>query len=298
MPETAGDLQLDLFSWDRVKTGEGFSALARFDFQKAAVFFQEVLDREPFHAEASLGRVMADAWSRILSEVEPARGGDAAQILWGRIQSYSFGLHGESLRKALVKRLIEMIGDDPAFYLPPDLCAGRLHYETGDYERSETALRRLLELHRNDVNILCMLGHCLRAQGRLSGARAVYAKALLISPDGAEVKDAELTALIREVGASYAPIHGWLRGLLPLLEAPENAAAAAADDDDDDAAAAAAAADDLRIACRIHGIVNRAEKARQKGDHREMVEQRLLLKNIAPEVFAEYLKRFADARRG
>lgn len=281
IPERAGDLQLDLFSWHRVKTGEGFSALARFDFQKATVYFQEVLEREPLHAEASLGRGMADAWSRILSEVEPARGGDAVPALWGRIQSYSFGLHGERLRKALLKRLIEMIGDDPAFYLPPGLCAGRLHYEAGDYERSETALRRLLELHPNDVNVLCMLGHCLRAQGRFSGARVFYAKALLISPDGAEVMDAELIALIREVGASYAPIHGWLRGLLPLLDAPENVAAAA---------------DDLRIACRIHEIVNRAEKARQKNDHRVMVEQRLRLKNIAPEVFAEYIKRFDDAR--
>ncbi len=207
MPETAGDLQLDLFSWDLVKTGEGFGALARLDFRNATAAFQEVLDREPFHAEASLGRGMADAWGRVLAGAALSQGGDAVPALWERIQSYSFGPRGKALRTALVKRLIELIGDDPAFYLPPDLYAGRLHYETGDYERSETALRRLLEVHPNDVNILCMLGHCLRAQGRFSGARVFYAKALLISPDGAEVKDAELTALIREVGASYAPIH-------------------------------------------------------------------------------------------
>jgi hypothetical protein len=35
-------VQLDLFSWDRIKIGEGFNALAMLDLQAAAAIFERI----------------------------------------------------------------------------------------------------------------------------------------------------------------------------------------------------------------------------------------------------------------
>jgi len=75
------DLQLDLFTWDRVKTGEGFRALAALDFEKAKGIFDEVLARWPGHPDASAGFRMAADWSAILTRADALHGEEAIAAL-------------------------------------------------------------------------------------------------------------------------------------------------------------------------------------------------------------------------
>lgn len=80
--------QLDLFGWDRVKVGEGFSALGRLDLPRALVIFEEPLARWPGHPGASAGLAMAAAWDDALRETERLQKREAAATLWERIKSY------------------------------------------------------------------------------------------------------------------------------------------------------------------------------------------------------------------
>ena len=77
------DRQLNLFSWDRVKAGEGFNALARLDPATAVCIFEDVLSRWPGHPDASAGLRMAVAWDASLEEVEALQVISPRMRVWG-----------------------------------------------------------------------------------------------------------------------------------------------------------------------------------------------------------------------
>lgn len=274
--EPAGEAQLDLFGLDRIKLGEGYAALARLDLDRAAAIFNELALGNPDFGDAKQGYAMAAAWSDILWESETRGQQDAGVFLWEKIRTHGFGQWGGGLRKALIGKLIGMIGDDADFYVPPDLCLGLLFFELADYERSEDAYRRLLEKRPNEAALLCRLGNSIFLQRRPSEAGPFYVRALLTSPRDVpsdELEDAELRGIIKECGACLAPVYGWLRGALPLSERSDIQAT-----DEEHAKALA-----------IYGAVLRAESARKKRDHQDMVDKRRALKEIAPEIFGEYI---------
>jgi hypothetical protein len=78
------ELQLNLFSWDRVKVGEGFSALAGLNFAKAQVTFQNLLSTWRGHPDASLGLEMVATWADFLRGVETLQKRDAI-AKWGTL---------------------------------------------------------------------------------------------------------------------------------------------------------------------------------------------------------------------
>lgn len=278
--EETVECQLDLFGQDRIKLGEGYAALARLDLDKAASIFSGLIMENPDFAEAAEGKAMAMEWSDALWQIESLKPEVAAVSLWERIRSSSFGQWGGGLRKALTKKLIALIGSDHDFYAPPDLCLGYLYYELADYELAENSYRRLLNKHPDDSRFLCRLGNSLFLQKRLSEARRCYTRALLMAPgeiDPMTLEDGELRSIIKEVGPFTAPIHGWLRGALQLLDCSE------ADPENGE----------HERALLIYRTISLTEEARRKREHREMVEQRRALKEIAPEVFEEYIARLA-----
>ncbi len=110
---TEDDIQLDLFSQDRVKVREGFIALARLDLAGAAGTFAEVLSRWPGHPDGSAGLRMATAWADSLKEVKSLQRQDAATALWERIKAYPFGQGGEPLRRSLIGRAIALLDNYP-----------------------------------------------------------------------------------------------------------------------------------------------------------------------------------------
>ena len=278
--ESVGDCQLDLFGLDRIKLGEGYAALARLDLDRAASLFSDLALEKPDFGDATQGYGMAVAWSDILWELETRGPQEAAVFLWEKIQTYAFGQWGSGLRKALIRKLTGLVGDDARFYVPPDLCLGFLFFELADYERSEDAYRRLLEKHPNNVKLMCRLGNSIFLQRRRSEARHYYVQALLTSPHDVkpgELDDAALKSIIKESGVCLAPVYGWLRDVLPLLDSVD------VQSKDEEHAKA----------LMIYRAVLLAESARKKRDHRDMVEKRRNLKEIAPEIFKEYIARLA-----
>ena len=270
--------QLNLFSWDRVKVAEGYSVLAGLDFAKAQATFQNLLSKWPGHPDASAGLGMAATWAAFLREAEALQKRDAIVSLWERIRSYSFGQSGHALRRALLQRVVALAEVDADLYVPPDLCLGRLLLEIENYGRAEAAFRHLLEIHPRDGRIFVWFGNCLFRQQKTSEARVVYARALLsasseVRPE--EIEDEELVKAIADEEVYSAAIWGWLRGVLPLVEVEE---APRLDQKHEEA-------------LRAYQTVRRAERARAKGAHDEMVEQRRLLRELAPAVFLQYMGR-------
>ena len=270
--------QLDLFTWDRVKSGEGFGALARLDFGRAGVIFESVLSQWPGHPDASAGLQMASAWDASLKEAESLPGKDAAACLWERLKAYPFEQSGMALRRGLLQRTLVLMGGDCQFYMPPDLCLGRLLLELEEYSKAEEALKPLLEKHGPNGRILIWLGNCLFRQGKEDEARFVYAKALLGAPwevELDELDDKELLGAIADEDIYSAAVCGWLRRVLPFVEVEVGSPHDRKHEE----------------SLLIYRTAGRAERARARGAHEEMVEQRRLLKHLAPAIFLEYMGR-------
>jgi tetratricopeptide (TPR) repeat protein len=271
--------QLDLFGIDRIKLGEGYAALKQLDLDRAASIFNELILENHDFSDANQGYAMAVEWSDTLWDVETRIHQESATVLWHKIQTYPFGQWGGELRTALIRKTIALIDGDATFYIPPDLCLGYLFLELADYERAEGAYRQLLEKQPNDTKLICRLVNSIFLQKRQSEARHYYAKALLAFPLEAHpnsLEDTEVKDIIKECGVLLAPVYGWLRGVLPLVDI-----------------------DDIRAmdeehakALIIYRSVYLAESARKKRDHQDMVVKRRDLKQLAPEVFEEYITHF------
>jgi tetratricopeptide (TPR) repeat protein len=276
--EEPAALQFDLFGQARIKLGDGYASLARLDLDKAASIFGDLIRDNPQFADAADGKTMALEWGDALWGIESLNCEAAALSLWEKIGSSSFGQWGDGLRKALVKRVIELIGANEDFFIPPDLCLGSLHIDVMQYEQAEDSLRKLLEKHPDNARIFCLLGNALLPQRRRSEARGFYAKAFVRSPreaGEAGPNDDELAAIIRREGPYMTPVYGLLEDVLPLV----------------DAAAIVAVDQDHARTLKIYRALSRAEAAREKRDHRKMVEERKVLKELSPEVFEAYITR-------
>jgi tetratricopeptide (TPR) repeat protein len=276
--EGLAEFQLDLFGQDRIKLGEGYAALARLDLDKAASIFGDLVRENPQFADAADGKAMALEWGDALWGIESLNSEAAALALWEKVGSSSFGQWGDGLRKALVRRVISLIGKNEDFFIPPGLCLGSLHIEVMQYEQAESSLRKLLEKHPHNARLLCLLGNSLVPQQRRSEARVFYAKAFLRSPREASAEgpnDDELVALIRREGPYMTPVYGLLEEVLPLVDV---GATVAVDQYHDQA-------------LEIYRSLLRAEAAREKRDHRKMVEERKILKALSPEAFEAYINR-------
>ncbi len=270
--------QLDLFTWDRVKVREGFAALARLDPTQAVRIFEDVLSRWHGHPDALVGLRMARTWDEFLRQAATLEQGDAAASLWERIRAFPFGSSGQALRRALLERAIVLLDGDCYLHIPPDLCLGRLLLEIQEYAKAEKALTRLLERRPGDGRLLVCLGNCLFRQHKTPEARGVYARALLSAPwevELGEIEDKELVGALAHEDVYSAAIRGWLRRVLPLVDvqvkSPHDSRHAGA--------------------LLVYQTVRRAERARARGAHEEMVAERRLLRQADPTVFQEYMAR-------
>jgi hypothetical protein len=122
------------------------------------------------------------------------------------------------------------------------------------------------------------LGNCLLRQGQQSQARLAYTKAFLLAPgevEREEVADKELREAISDEDNYSAAVYGWLRRVLPFIEVDVESSHDRRHEE----------------SLVVYRTLGRAERARAKGAHEEMVEQRRLLKQLAPAVFREYMAR-------
>jgi hypothetical protein len=126
--------------------------------------------------------------------------------------------------------------------------------------------------------MLIWLGNCLFRQGKEDEARFAYAKAFLCAPwevELDELDDKELLEAIADEDIYSAAVCGWLRRVLPFVEVEVGSPHDRKHEE----------------SLLIYHAVGRAERARAMGAHEEMVEQRRLLKRLAPAVFLEYMGR-------
>ena len=272
-------IQLDLFSWDRVKIGEGFEALSRLDFEGAIAIFEDMLLSIPEHPSATRGVELATDWERILRQFGDLKENNAIASFWDHIKRYPFGRgKGTQLFKtSLTKMLIRHINGDTSFYAPPDLCAGYLFLKTGSYKEAENALKKLINNHPFDGRLLGYLGDALWMQGRKTEARSIYTKAILISPSKVsleDLKDIELIEFIEDEGIDMTPVYGWLKGILPLVELETEKHQEIKHSD----------------TLKVYSLLACAENARRQGNHQKMISYRKKLKKKSPHVFNEYME--------
>jgi len=266
-------MQLQLFQWDLLEAGNGHACLARLDFDQAEAHFNRVLGALPGHQVAETGLRSVQYWQQALSVAEGVAGGEALTGLWQRIEAFDFPATEASrmLRANLIRHLLSLINDAPAFYVPPDLCRGYLHLQLGEYLTAEAHLRALIEHCPGHGRLYGYLADALWLQGRREIAGGVYATALLVEPQQVNVDalcNRQLAQVIARHGVDLAPVYGFLRGVLPLV--------------------------DLEIAVdtkatAIYALLRQAESALQCQDTESMIRFRRELGSLAPEVLDAYL---------
>jgi len=267
-------MQLNLFQWDRLETGQGYACLARLDFGQARDHFARVLAGLPGHQAAGAGLQAVDYWEQVFRALAEMGGETAVAYFWHRLRTFSFGESAvdRELRANLLARLQALMAQGGVDYLPPDLCRGYLSLQLGDYVTAENQLRDLIETVPDQGLLYGYLGDALWSQGRREIANGVYAAALLLAPErmaAYPLRNQRLAAVIAEHGAALAPVYGFFRGVLPLVEQEIESETEGA---------------------RIYDLLRWAERTRHRRDHSAMMSARKDLQALAPEVFTDYLR--------
>ena len=139
-------VQLDLFSWNRVKIAEAYRSMGSLQLKEAKVAFDAILSQCPEHEEARQGLKIVSDWEPLLRDLTDLEGKGGLIRLWNTIVGYAFGPGDGALlfRQALLERLATRMEDDSVLYVSPDLYLGYVLLEAGDHHRAELSLVRLL----------------------------------------------------------------------------------------------------------------------------------------------------------
>lgn len=267
-------MQLNLFQWDLIEISNGYARLAELQFDPAKAHFNRVLAAVPEHAAARAGLDAACFWEELLHRVEQLPHSAGLLPLWQAISKQRFHRNEaeHTLRTTLIRSLLARMDEAGLDFLEPDLSTGYLHLQLGDHVNAERLLRQQIKAFPGQGILFAFLADTLWLQGRHELANALYATALLIAPEhmpAHALYNRPLAELIARFGPELAPIHGFLHGLIPLVE-PENPPDTPA--------------------VRAHALLRQAEQARHQNEHAAMVSARKGLQQLKPEIFNEYLK--------
>lgn len=270
-------MQLNLFQWETIETGEGYQNLSRLNFAEARYHFAQALVINPDHQGARRGQEETAFWEENLNEADPLPPEKALVLLWERMAGFAFSdsAYHLALRQSLLRRLLSILSgmdEGDIWYQPPALCRGVLHLQLNENAEAERSLRTLLREWPDNGLLRRYLGDALWRQGREDAARSEYVASLLLAPDEVDAETIPvpgLRAIITEQGPALAPIYGYFSGILPLVE-PETEA--------------------QTFEARACEYLRQAELARTQGHHQSMVAARRALKGHAPEILADYLE--------
>lgn len=267
-------MQLNLFQWDLIEVSNGYACLAELQFDPAKAHFNRVLAAVPEHAAARDGLDSSCFWEDLLNRVEQLPHPAGLLLLWQAINEQRFHSNEaeHTLRTTLIRSLLTRMDKAGLDFIEPDLSTGYLHLQLGDHVNAERLLRQQIKAFPGQGILVAFLAGTLWRQGRQELANALYATALLIAPErmpAHALYNRPLAELITRFGPELAPIHGFLYGLIPLVE-PENPPDTPA--------------------IRAHALLRQAEEARHQNDHAKMVSARQRLQQLQPEIFTEYLK--------
>ena len=271
-------MQLNLFRWDAIAVGNGYQSFSRLDFNDARNHFSRVLNAVPDHPAAGRGIDDLNFWEGVFRDMEKLDSESTVSFLWDRISGFPFGSSEsyESLRLSLIKHLLTLLEGEDNFYVPPDLCSGYLCLQVGDYSTAENHLRILIDLLPENGRLYAYLADALYMQGKEESAGAAYTTALLLTPHEipvAAICNRQLVDVIQEHGAETAPIYGYLKGILPLINLKT---------------------EPVTDEARVCELLRQAEQAMHLGKHDEMVAARRGLKQLAPNILKDYLAWLKD----
>lgn len=266
-------MQLNLFQWDLVEICNAYRCLATFQFERAEARFCRVLEALPAHGCARAGLEQCRYWQTCLAHCEQMPLPMGVMQLWQTITHAAFeqNEYGQSLRKALLDRLLRRMEAAELEFLPPDLSTGYLTLLLGDNRAAEIRLRRQLTSFPGHGILYGYLADTLWQQGRHEPANALYATALLTAPERMRdhpLCNPNLASLVVQHGPELALVYGFFEGLVPLVE-PEHPP-------------------DSEAGC-IHSLLRQAELARHRHDHEAMIGARQSLQQRVPQVFRDYL---------
>jgi len=270
-------MQLNLFQWETIETGEGYQNLSRLNFAEARRHFAQALVINPDHQGARRGQEETAFWEESLAEADPLPPENALVLLWERMSGFAFSdsAYHLALRQSLLRRLLTILSgmdEGDIWFHPPVLCRGVLHLQLNENTEAERYLRTLLRECPDNGLLHRYLGDALWGQGRQDAARSEYAASLLLASDTVDAETIPvpgLRAIIMEQGLALAPIYGYFAGILPLVE-PET--------------------ETQTFEARACEYLRQAELARTQGHHQSMIAARRALKGHAPEILAEYLE--------
>ncbi len=275
-------MQLNLFEWDLLAVGAGYQALAELNFPEAERRFLSVLGSMPDHPQAGAGLKDTRFWRECYLEAMSLPAESAAILLWRELQHISLPArrHHTTLRQRLLRHVHDLLSDRPGFFHPPDLCLGHLLLLLGNHHAAETNLRSLAEMQPGCARLHLLHAETLLRQNRRELAAAAYARALLLDPEDIgrqHIGNRQLAACIEEHGPLLTPIYAFFRGVLPLVEHPQTSDAKGA---------------------RCYPLLRSIELARRNGDHRALIDGRRALKDMAPEIFQDYLSWLEEKENG
>jgi Flp pilus assembly protein TadD len=185
MPETgqedAAPRQLSLLQWDLLAAGRGYCCLAALDFAQARSCFAEILAVLPAQDEALRGMQLLHEWEETLREAQELPAQHSIPSLWRKIQRMPdlSTANIQEFRRALIRRLLEMMTGAADLFHPPDLCCGALLLELNEPAAAERELRKMLTRHPRDGRLYALLALALRRQGRREAAPALTSALLL-----------------------------------------------------------------------------------------------------------------------
>ncbi len=267
-------MQLNLFEWDLIAVGSAYASLANLDFENARRSFTQVLKTVPEHSRARRGMCDLQFWQDAFNGMERLDAESALRLGWQYLGRFGFDLseNHQLLWRNVLLHLLTLAAALPDFYDPPQLCGGYLLLQVGKFEEAERQLRLLLKARPHAGLLHLFLAEALWLQHKEELAGPSYAAALLLDPVEAcrqPIGNPDLAHLCEERGPALAAVYGYIEGLLPLADVE--------------------GIPDSRES-RIYAALRRAELSRREGDHREMIAARRELKDLAPEIFREYLE--------
>jgi predicted Zn-dependent protease len=275
--------QLPIFDRHTMIMGEGYRWLASFKFVKAAQYFEDVSHANPgTESEAEKALQACNYWQHLIRQRRESPQDQSIDEVYKKFRLYDFdstsGLR--QFKRALLEYITDRLLADDQFYINDEETISDLLLELQRPDKAERIVEQRLEKQHQDDQLRYCLAQIQWQNNHKGEAKKNFARALLYDPCHVpfhRIKYQALNRLIDDVGAEMAPAFGWLRGILPLVQPPEN----------------------IKMCSEMHQkgvdsykLLYLADRAAVKKNSEARLKYRKKLHNQAPELYEEYIALF------
>jgi predicted Zn-dependent protease len=275
--------QLPIFDRHTMIMGEGYRWLASFKFEKAAQHFEDAVHTSSgAESEPDEALQACNYWQPLIQQRRESPREQSLNELYQKFRLYDFGSASglRQFKRALLEYITGRLLAADQFYINDEETVSDLLLELQRPDKAERVVEQRLEKQpRNDQLRYCLAQ--IQWQNNHKGeAKKHFARALLYDPCHIpfyRIKYKALNGLIDDVGAEMAPAFGWLRGILPLVQPPEN----------------------IKMCSEMHQkgadsyqLLYLADRAAVKKNSEARLKYRKKLHNQAPELYEEYIALF------